>query len=362
MSEFQIRKDNYLSNRIVDTDLSESDIAAGEVLVKIDRFAFTANNITYAVVGDQFGYWQFFPPTGNDAQGWGILPVWGFADIVASNCEGVPVGERLFGYFPPATYLKMTPTHVNELRWIDGSEHRASLPSGYNAYRRVLAEPNYNKVMDDFRMLLFPLHITSYCLYDNLLDNNWFGAEQVVVISASSKTSIGLAYALSDDKNAPKSFGLTSNRNIEMVNNLKLYDSTVTYENLTEIDPSKPTVIVDMSGNGDVLNKLHKHLGDNMKFCSNVGFTHWENGGMGADFIQQRSEMFFAPGHIQKRIKDWGPEIFEQKTTAFMQSTISRSANWLKLTQLDGLHGLSDVYQDVCEGKIAPEAGLIIKM
>ena len=55
MSEFQIRKDNYLTNRVVATSLSESDIAEGEVLVKIDRFAFTANNITYAVVGDQFG-------------------------------------------------------------------------------------------------------------------------------------------------------------------------------------------------------------------------------------------------------------------------------------------------------------------
>ena len=70
MSEFQIRQDNYLTQQIVDTDLSESDIGEGEVLVKIDRFAFTANNITYAVVGDQFGY------------------------------------------FPPATYLKMTPTLI----------------------------------------------------------------------------------------------------------------------------------------------------------------------------------------------------------------------------------------------------------
>ena len=103
MSEFQIRKDNYQTNRIVDTGLSESDIAEGEVLVKIDRFAFTANNITYAVVGDQFGYWQFFPPSGHDVKNWGIIPVWGFADVVASNAEGVPVGERLFGYFPPLT-------------------------------------------------------------------------------------------------------------------------------------------------------------------------------------------------------------------------------------------------------------------
>ena len=49
MSEFQIRKDNYLTNRIVDTDLSESDIGEGEVLVKIDRFAFTANNIMFVM-------------------------------------------------------------------------------------------------------------------------------------------------------------------------------------------------------------------------------------------------------------------------------------------------------------------------
>jgi hypothetical protein len=103
MCEFQIRKDNYLTNRIIDTHLSENDIGEGEVLVKIDRFAFTANNITYAVVGDQFGYWQFFPSTGNDTKNWGILPVWGFADVVASNAEDVPVGERLFGYFPLAT-------------------------------------------------------------------------------------------------------------------------------------------------------------------------------------------------------------------------------------------------------------------
>ena len=83
---------------------------------------------------------------------------------------------------------------------------------------------------------------------------------------------------------------------------------------------------------------------------------------MGPDFIQQRSETFFAPSHIQKRLKDWGPEVFEQKTTAFMRSTIRRSASWMKLTQLNGLDGLADVYQDVCEGKVNPEARLIVVM
>lgn len=362
MSEFQIRKDDYPTGQVVKSELSEQDVEQGEVLVKIDRFAFTANNITYAVVGDQFGYWQFFPPSRGNAAEWGILPVWGFADVVVSKADGIPVGERLFGYFPPATHLKMVPTEVEGLRWIDGSAHRSALPSGYNVYRRVEAEPNYNPAMDDYRMLLFPLHVTSFCLYDNLQDNDWFGAEQVVVISASSKTSLGLGYALADDKDAPQSIGLTSKRNIEMVVNLGVYDRTITYDNLKEIDASRATVIVDMSGNGELLDQLQQHLGDNLKFCSRVGFTHWDEGSTPSDQLSQRSEMFFAPGHIQKRLQDWGPAVFEQKTTAFMQSSIQKSASWLKLTKLDGLKGLAEVYPDVCEGKVAPEAGLIVKM
>ena len=45
-----------------------------------------------------------------------------------------------------------------------------------------------------------------------------------------------------------------------------------------------------------------------------------------------------------------------------MQSTIHRSASLLKLTQLNGLYGSTEVYQNVCEGKVNPDAGLIVEM
>jgi len=48
-------------------------LAEGEVLLKVDRFAFTANNITYAVFGESMAYWQFFPSS--DAA-WGRIPGW----------------------------------------------------------------------------------------------------------------------------------------------------------------------------------------------------------------------------------------------------------------------------------------------
>ncbi|MFT6897760.1 MAG: hypothetical protein ACJA13_002171 [Paraglaciecola sp.] len=360
MSEFQIRKNDLANGRIVETRLPAAN--NGEIVLKVDKFAFTANNLTYGVMGEQIGYWQFFPPQDNESGQWGIIPVWGFADVIESKVDGIDVGERLFGYFPPASYLSMAPVGVSALRLIDGSAHRAQLPPGYNMYRRVKAEPGYNAELDNERMLLFPLHITSFCLWDCLQDHAWYGAKQTIIISASSKTSIGLAYALQDDENAPPTIGLTSKRNLEFVNKLGIYTSALSYDDIATIDTSIPTVIVDMSGNAPLLAALHSQLGDNMLHCINVGLTHWEESHSDEGINTQRSEFFFAPGHIQKRLKDWSPEGFEQKSTGFMFATTLKCRAWLKLTKIDGINGLANVYQDVCEGKITPDEGLIVEL
>jgi Protein of unknown function (DUF2855) len=364
MSEFQIRRDNYITNRVVhEQTLSEhTSLDEGEILVRVDRFAFTANNITYAATGDTLGYWQFFPPSGDDAAGWGILPVWGFADVVKSNSPSIPVGERLFGYFAPISFLKMTPTRVTPQRFIDGSAHRAALPPGYNNYTRVHAEPQYDRAMDDTRMLLWPLHMTSFCLWDMLKDHQWFDATQIIILSASSKTSVGLAYALSADASSPTAIAVTSARNHDFVKRLDLYRQVVSYEDVTAINATQPTVIVDMSGNGEILGRLHKHLGDNMKRCINVGMTHWQQTQNRDDMIAERSEFFFAPGHIQKRMKDWGAETFAAKTSAFLSDTAAKTRSLITFRELDGLHGLAEIYADVCDGRVAPEQGLIVNM
>jgi hypothetical protein len=142
----------------------------------------------------------------------------------------------------------------------------------------------------------------------------------------------------------------------------KYGDHTVTMETGEIARQASGAVIVDMSGNSEVLGKLHKHLGENMKFCINVGITHWEATGENPDIITERSEFFFAPSHIQMRIKDWGSDGFNEKTSAFITETVGKSRSWLKLKTLPGLSGLEGVYPDVCAGKIAPDEGIIIQM
>ena len=364
MAEFQVLKKQFSESRLIDGPETDQPPVPGDgqVVVKIDSFSFTANNITYAAAGNQLGYWQFFPPSGPDTEGWGIIPVWGFADVIESNNEEIAVGERLFGYFPPASYLTMTPTRVSGRRFFEGSAHRAQLPAGYNSYSRVNHEPGYSRAMDKERMLLWPLHLTSFCLWDKLKDQNWYDAQQIIVLSASSKTSIGLAYALDSDDSAPVTVALTSERNQAFVQSLDVYDRCLAYEALADIDVGLPTVIVDMSGSGELLGQLHGHLGDNMKHCINVGLTHWDELQPGEGVNAQRSEFFFAPSHIQKRMKDWGPESFAVKTSAFLQETAAKSRQWLKLRSVDGLAALAELYPDVCEGRLPADEGLIVTL
>ena len=104
------------------------------VLFRIDTFGLTANNVTYAVVGDLMGYWRFFP-TADDP--WGRVPVWGFADVEASSHADVAEGERYFGYWPMSSHVLLEPVGVGPHGFTDGAAHRADLSPIYNRYQRA---------------------------------------------------------------------------------------------------------------------------------------------------------------------------------------------------------------------------------
>ena len=162
--QLEVKKKLFLQSRLVEVPQERLVIGDGEILLSIEKFAYTANNITYAVAGDMLGYWQFFPPAGEEADTWGVIPVWGFAQVVESKVPEIALGERLYGYFPPAHQVKMKPVKIADERFIDGAAHRAQLPAGYNLYQRLAHEPGYDPKWDRERMLLWPLHITAYCI------------------------------------------------------------------------------------------------------------------------------------------------------------------------------------------------------
>jgi len=122
MKQFEVRRDDLSAFRV--TEQATPGIEDGEILVEVERFAFTANNISYAVVGEKLGYWNFFPVD----EDWGVIPVWGFAKIIESKHPEVNAGERLYGYWPMGTHVVMQPGKLrnDQLGGIFAHDIRAS--------------------------------------------------------------------------------------------------------------------------------------------------------------------------------------------------------------------------------------------
>ncbi|MDB5516707.1 MAG: hypothetical protein JWQ17_3465 [Tardiphaga sp.] len=120
-TDFIVARDEFALCKFIETSIpSTTELPDEALLVKIDRFAFTANNITYAMLGDQLKYWQLFPAP----DGFGNIPVWGFGRVIASKHPQVSEGELLFGYFPMATHLVMEAADVGKRGLRDGAAHR----------------------------------------------------------------------------------------------------------------------------------------------------------------------------------------------------------------------------------------------
>src|SRR5436190_504168 len=243
--DFVVAKDDSDQCKMIATELPGADaLPPDALLVKVDRFAFTANNITYAVLGDELKYWQLFPAP----NGFGNIPVWGFGEIIASRHPNVAVGERLFGYFPMATHLVIEAAGVSKRGLRDGAAHRQGVAPVYNAYARVGGDPAYAGRQGDYQALLRPLFMLSFLVDDLLAENEFYGARRVMLSSASSKTAFGLAHLL-HGRHGIEVIGLTSAPNADFVNSLGCYHEVVTYDRVSSLPSDSPVALVDMAGN-----------------------------------------------------------------------------------------------------------------
>ena len=139
----------------------------------VQRFAFTADNSIYAAFGDAMNYWKFF--TKPDAA-WGSIPVWGFADVLESACDGVAAGGRFYGCYPKTSLTVLLPTRVTAHGLYDAALHRAELYLVYNHYAASRSDPLHSVNTEDIPALLSPLFVTSFLIDDFLVDHQLFGA------------------------------------------------------------------------------------------------------------------------------------------------------------------------------------------
>jgi len=332
----------------------EPPLQPGQVRMRVKRCAMTANNVTYAAAGFVIGYWQFFP---SGVEGQGLVPVWGTADVAESRCDDLAVGTRLYGFWPLASSTVLTPQQDAQGSFTDMAPHRADLPSVYNRYTKVSPqEPR----QEDLRALLQPLLATSYLLRDFLEDNAFFGASQVIVGSASSKTGLGLCKFLAEMSPRPvQIIGLTSAGNRAFVDGLGACDQVVSYDEIETI-AQQPSVFVDMAGNAQAKQRLHTHLADHLTHSAAVGTSHWDKFQPKIALDGPKPAFFFAPAQIAKRREQWGAGVIERQITDGWKRLAADAAQWLDVREHVGIEAGQAIYGAVASGQAAPRDGHVI--
>jgi hypothetical protein len=352
-----IARDDLLKAEL--TEASPPQLSDGELLLKGSRVGMTANNVTYALTGDDLNYWSFFPAD----DGWGRVPLWGFADIVESRVPEFQAGERVYGYLPTSSHLVVRPEAVGRSAFADVSEHRANLPTVYNRYALTHKDPSYSVDQEDLQILYRPLFFTSFVLDDFLEDNDYFGAEQIVMSSASSKTAYGTAFCLTLRQTHPKLIALTSARNMDFTTSLGLYDEVVSYDDLESLSANGKTLYVDVAGNHKLRVRIHEHFGDNLVHDSSVGIAHKGRFAQSdASLPGPGPEFFFAPAQIDKRRKDWGPDQVGKRYGLAWKEFAPKLADWVDIMESSGPDGLRAAWLKAVAGELDPKTGLVIAL
>jgi hypothetical protein len=341
-------------------------LETGAVRMAIESFALTSNNITYAAFGDAMSYWTFFP-TGDPTTG--CIPVWGFGNVAESRCEGVAVGERFYGYFPIADSVDLHPAKLKAAGFMDGAPHRRELSAIYNHYQRCSSDALYDPKREGEQALLRPLFTTSFLIDDFLADNDDFGAQTVVLSSASSKTAYGTAHCIRRRRgtaDTPRIVGLTSAANAAFTRELGCYDSVLLYEDVASLPADVPTVYVDMSGSVSVRAAVHAHFGNALKYSCSVGGTHWNDLGGSKGLPGPRPVLFFAPAQAAKRREQWGPDGFDRRVAeawhAFLSAVTGATPRWLDIVRGSGPEAVERTFLRLLDGTVPAREGHVLTL
>lgn len=322
----------------------------------VEKFGITANNLTYAVFGDQFGYWQFFPAP----EGWGRVPVWGFGRVVESAVPELAEGDRFYGYWPMSTHTVMRPA-ATDGGFTETAAHRAGLPPFYNDYLRADGSGAFDPAFDDFNCVFRPLFATGWLIAEQLDSAGWHGAGAVLLASASSKTAYAAAFELSRREGGPSVIGLTSPGNREFTEGLGFYDQVFTYEEVGSLPTGDGLVLVDMAGVAAIRAAVHGHAADDLKASITVGATHWDNASLeSGDMPGPEPAFFFAPTVIEELAAAMGADVMHENLAASTIAFIQAITPAVEIEEAAGAGAAERVFLSFVEGTADPRKGYVL--
>lgn len=352
--EHQVNRNNIRETRWYEYEAPP--LEDGDVLLAIDKFAMTANNVTYAAFGDMMQYWNFFPA--ND--GWGRVPMWGFATVAESKAEGVTPGQRVYGYVPASNAFIARKVTSAGIAFRDNADKRVGLSPIYNTYTFTTDDPAYTSDTEAQQMLFRPLFATGWWLAD-LICRHPAELKSALITSASSKTSLSMAWSLNSKDMSIETIGLTSSGNVDFTDGTGVYARTLSYDQIPGMQAAAPSSVTDMRGSPAIRAAVHTALESELAASITVGATEWEAKQTSEPLPGIEPEFFFAPDYIAKRMKEEGPAISSQ-VTADLVRFYEASKAFVTPKTSTGADAIEAAWQTCLEGSVPPDTGLILTL
>ncbi|CZT51342.1 uncharacterized protein RSE6_12472 [Rhynchosporium secalis] len=395
------------------TSSQRRELKPSSILVRPALISLTSNNLSYARGGSMLHWWDAYPvPSSapspfNDAESWGIVPAWGYATVLQSNIA-ITQGSTVWGFWPTSTapvQLELTSAGI-EGHWIETSPHRQKLMTTYNRY--IVQDTTVTDDVKAWSSLFQGVWQGAYFLNKYVFTADpaveqihplgsggaWTTEDAdlksavVVSLSASSKTARSFAYHLASRQASAGPLALlqitafsdlkspASQFPIQTLDYSEVFDRSGTWT--THHSPSK-IVVADFGARGNALAQLLEsfkstpslasakvvvlqigsqqkvYTGDEMlaarEAMTNFGKIQYNTAGI-QDTVMSRDGQ---KQYFDEQDKEW-----EKWLRGVQDNVGNMKIVWLK--NVGGEASIEDAWERLCQGSVASDEGLVIKL
>lgn len=309
--------------------------------------------------------------------------VWGVAKVTSSKVDTVHVGDEYFAMLPMGESVSFEQAHVDDEDNL--VIHRPTTNPAYNVFQKI--DPTSavaSKEYGDFALACSPGILTGFGLYFNLTRYDFYGADTVVVTSASSKVALALAvYLKKESKNASTKkkvqvIGYTSPGNKDFCEKTGLYDEVLCYDDLLTENDNK-CVMVDISGQAQAYQRNKSCIVKNL-VVGNASDTEDKKGAFGsftayetvtlvltmmganwlASWLNPVQELYLIMNDAAALKKEWGLEKYNRTVVEYGLTFCKAASAWITVRNCSTEESIEQAFVDVVRGTIPPSETIVL--
>ncbi len=385
------RRDDLKATVVLRDELAP--LQAGEIRLRVDKVGLSANNLFYAQMGEA-PFLKFFAvyPLGEEHKDLANVPAWGVATVIESNNPDFSPGEQFRGFLHMTNAVQMKARRTPEGFQAYGGG-RDKINQAYNGFLAVDPEGTSpirgSGEKPDLAMTSAPGASSGFILYELLKMHDFYGANSIVLTSASSKLSLATALLLRDARAGgavQRVIGYTAGGNADFVAATGLYDEVIGYDEALPPDSALRHLLVDVAGDAAVYKRGKAQFVKAFAVGGTHGdaeasvFTAFGPGGflkMVIDMVgpqglknwasrrlSPRLEMFFAPTVINELLSRWGREEMDRKSDAALAQFVDAAVDegWIRVVRSETPEAAQEAYRRIVQGEVPPSEAVILSL